>query len=178
MLRTSAMHALFFGLKRAHQSTLRISRPTLTRMGLTAARFDLLYALRNRRRGMPQPALQRALGVTRATVSRMLQSLEELGLVRRTKDVRDRRRKLVELTASGRARIELAHEALVRSGWAQLAIDCALGGEGRAERWYRGSCFQAMGRLDDLLHAIRRAFYDTASLDYPWGEPSPSAMDD
>ena len=35
------MNAIFFGLKRAFHGTLRIARPMLTSLGLTAARFDL-----------------------------------------------------------------------------------------------------------------------------------------
>ena len=37
------MHAVFFDLKRAYHSTLRLTRRLLKRLGLTAARFDLLY---------------------------------------------------------------------------------------------------------------------------------------
>jgi DNA-binding MarR family transcriptional regulator len=139
----------------------------LTAMGLTAARYDLLYALMKRRSGIAQCKLQRKLGVSRATVSRMLGSLEKLGLVERRRDDVDRRRKYVTLTALGRARIVLAHKDLARSGWVQLAIDTALGGEGPQEPWYRGPCEATMGALDHHLDALRRGFYDTGHLDYP-----------
>jgi DNA-binding MarR family transcriptional regulator len=165
------MHGIFFGLKRAHQSTLRIARPMLSKVGLTAARFDLLYALKDRRSGMLQGRLQRTLGVSRATVSRMLSSLEDLGLVKREVDDGDRRRKRVILTPLGRERIVMAHKQLTRSGWAQLAIDSALGSEGRSESWCRGPCIQQMALLDDLLGALRLGFYDTGNLDYPWDPP-------
>jgi hypothetical protein len=39
------MDATFFSLKRAFHGTLRLTRVTLAKLGLTAARFDLLYAL-------------------------------------------------------------------------------------------------------------------------------------
>src|SRR5271154_1732091 len=120
------MHSIFFGLKRAHHGTLRITRKVLVAMGLTAARFDLLYAVKKVRRGLNQSALRKVLGVSRATVSRMLASLEELGLVRREVTTADRRQKFVQLTTKGRWRIALAHRQLTRSGWAQLAIDSAL----------------------------------------------------
>jgi DNA-binding MarR family transcriptional regulator len=149
----------------------------LANMGLTAARFDLLYAVRGRRRGMPQSVLQRVLGVSRATVSRMLASLEALGLVKRTVDPADRRRKRVELTDLGRQRIDFAHKQLTRSGWAQLAIDSALGAEGQAERWWSGPVFKTMSHLDGMLSALRRAFYDTGSLEYPW-EPKAWYVED
>lgn len=74
------MHAIFFGLKRAHHGTLRITRRILAALGLTAARFDLLYAVKKATRyGVNQSALRKVLGVSRATVSRMLASLEERG---------------------------------------------------------------------------------------------------
>jgi DNA-binding MarR family transcriptional regulator len=120
------MHAIFFGLKRAHHGTLRITRRVLAALGLTAARFDLLYAVKETRAGILQSALRKVLGVSRATVSRMLASLEELGLVRRSVSKKDRRQKLIELTTKGRWRIAFAHRQFTRSGWAQLAIDSAL----------------------------------------------------
>ena len=93
MLNRFLVHNIFFGLKRAHHGTLRITRKLLAAFGLTAARFDLLYAVKKERRGILQSALRKVLGVSRATVSRMLASLEELGLVRRTFAKQDRRGK-------------------------------------------------------------------------------------
>ena len=164
------MHAIFFGLKRAHHGTRRITRRVLAPLGLTAARFDLLYAVKKKRRGMNQSALRKVLGVSRATVSRMLGSLEELGLVRRTVPTEDRRQKLVELTTKGRWRIAFAHRHLTRSGWAQLAIDTALAGQYTEYRWCdEAACSEATGSLQNMLADVRRGFYDFATLEYPSG---------
>jgi DNA-binding MarR family transcriptional regulator len=170
VLRDVDMHAIFFGLKRAHHGTLRITRDILARMGLTAARFDMLYAVKLRRKhGVLQSALRRALGVCRATVSRMLASLEELGLVTRKACPYDRRQRLVELTTLGRWRIAFAHRHLSRSGWAQLAVDSALGAEGNQYHWYdQEECIAVTALLDGLLDQLRRAFLDRARLHYPW----------
>jgi DNA-binding MarR family transcriptional regulator len=164
------MHAIFFGLKRAHHGTLRITRDALARMGLTAARFDMLYAIKLRpKSGMLQSALRRALGVCRATISRMLASLEELGLLTRKVYMHDRRQRLVELTTLGRWRIAFAHRQVTRSGWAQLAVDSALGAEGTKYRWYDpDECVAATSLLVALLGHLRHAFFDRAKLDYPW----------
>ncbi len=177
MLSGAGMHAIFFGLKRAHHGTLRITREVLARMGLTAARFDMLYAVKQRnKRGMLQSALRRALGVCRATVSRMLASLEELGLVTRKMDPVDRRQRRVELTTLGRWRIAFAHRHLTRSGWAQLAIDSALCGEGSKYHWYdQDECTAATLLLERQLDQLRQAFFDHAKLHYPW---NPSYIDD
>jgi DNA-binding MarR family transcriptional regulator len=170
MLRRWLMHAIFFGLKRAHHGTLRITRRVLAALGLTAARFDLLYAVKETRYGMNQSALRKVLGVSRATVSRMLGSLEELELVRRTVAREDRRQKLVELTTKGRWRIAFAHRQLARSGWAQLAIDTALAGKYADYRWCdEVACRAATGSLHGMLDNVRRGFYDFATLEYPSG---------
>jgi DNA-binding MarR family transcriptional regulator len=164
------MHAIFFGLKRAHHGTLRITRSVLAALGLTAARFDMLYAVKKSNGDMVQSALRKVLGVSRATVSRMLASLEELGLVRRTVPPRDRRQRLVELTTKGRWRIAFAHRHLTRSGWAQLAIDSALAGEYAPYRWCdEAACLEATASLQVMLDHIRRGFHDFATLDYPSG---------
>ncbi len=170
MLDGVGMHAIFFGLKRAHHGTLRITREVLVRMGLTAARFDMLYALKVRsKRGVLQSALRRALGVCRATVSRMLASLEELGLVRRKVHSVDRRQRVVELTTLGRWRIAFAHRHITRSGWAQLAVDSALGAEGSKHHWYdHEECNAATLLLEGMLDRLRHAFFDRAKLHYPW----------
>jgi DNA-binding MarR family transcriptional regulator len=171
VLSVLAMHKVFFGLKRAHHSVLRITRTALARMGLTAARFDLLYAVRERRNGVDQRNLQRRLGVGRSTVSRMLASLEKLGLVRRSVAGHDRRRKVVQLTTRGRWRIGFAHRNLTLSGWAQLALDSALGTDRDSDQWCNeGACIMATATIDGLLNRIRRAFGDGATLHY-FGDP-------
>src|SRR5260370_37139052 len=126
------MHGIFFDLKRAWHGSLRITRRAFDAFGLTAARFDLLYAAArplDPRSPITQSQLRRALGVNRTTVSRMLTSLEALGLVRRAPAFGDQRTRAVRLTADGKARLELATEHLMRSGAAQLAVDSAIGGD-------------------------------------------------
>jgi DNA-binding MarR family transcriptional regulator len=164
------MHAIFFGLKRAHHGTLRIARRHFAKLRLTAARFDLLYAVRERRRGIVQSTLRRVLGVSRATVSRMLASLERLGLVTRRVFERDRRKRLVELTNRGKFRIARAHRELTVSGWANLAVASALCSEGSGFQWWdEGDCLQATSDVEAILNRVRYAFWDHATLDYPWG---------
>ena len=164
------MHTVFFALKRAHHGTLRITRSVLTQMGLTAARFDMLYAIKEGpKTGMLQSALRRALGVCRATVSRMLASLEELGLVVRTAYPHDRRQRRVELTTRGRWRIAFAYRHITRSGWVQLAIDSALVDSEFEPRWCDfNACVNACSQLRAMLNRLRHGFFDRAELDYPW----------
>jgi DNA-binding MarR family transcriptional regulator len=161
------MHAAFFGLKRAHHSVLRLGRHAFASMGLTAARFDLLFAVHaHNGRRMRQRELQRMLGVCRATVSRMLGSLEALGLVRRITSDSDRRRKLVELTKQGRSRVWLVIRRLIRNKMAQLALYTALGANEKRCAWYDGdACWRVAAELQQTLLDIRRTLGDCGHLD-------------
>jgi DNA-binding MarR family transcriptional regulator len=57
------MHVIYFGLKRAFHGTLRVTRRALARLGLTPARFDMLYIVAKEGSSLLQRELQRALGV-------------------------------------------------------------------------------------------------------------------
>jgi DNA-binding MarR family transcriptional regulator len=165
------MNANFFGLKRAFHGTLRITRAPLRRLGLTAARFDLLYALphgsQQYEQGIWQSRLRRQLGVSRPTVSRMLASLEQLGLVHRKRSRDDRRQSIVALTRLGCTLIRKAKRLFIGSGWAQLALDTAFGQPGNLW-WDDFHCFRRMDTLEGLLRSIRDTFGDFAVLRYPW----------
>jgi DNA-binding MarR family transcriptional regulator len=158
------MHIVFFGLKRAHHGVLRITRRELAELGLTAARFDLLYAVLERLEP-PQVDLCRALGVSAPTVSRMVTSLEKLGLVARKTATEDRRLRFVVLTDAGRRCILEAIERFIDWGTAQLAIDSALCGQGWSDATL---CTRAGQKLEKTLEKIRRAYGDGANLYRPW----------
>jgi DNA-binding MarR family transcriptional regulator len=160
------MHTILFGLKRAWHSTLRVTRGALAAFGLTAARFDLLYALYALPlRSAAQSQLWRELGVSRTTVSRMLASLEDLGLVKRRLDFGDRRQRRVDLTRQGLRCIGQAVRRLIHTGAADLAVDVGLVGF----RWHDDTaCFVATGHTESLLGGIRQRYGDRATLHYAW----------
>jgi DNA-binding MarR family transcriptional regulator len=160
------MNAILFGLKRAFQATLRVTRPGLSRLGLTAARFDMLTAIDSFPMGPLQKELRGALGVTRATISRMVRSLEELGLVRRFRTPEDRRQIQVEVTRAGQRLIRRARRRFVDSGAIQLAVDCAL--VGGVHFGDESACLVAMDGAESILRRIREGFYDNAGLRYRW----------
>jgi DNA-binding MarR family transcriptional regulator len=159
------VNAIFFGLKRAFHGCLRTTRPWLERLGLTAARFDMLTAVWRRPYGILQSDLRGMLGVSGPTVSRMLRSLENIGLVKRRRCVVDRRQLQVHLTSAGLRQIRRATSAFVGSGAAQLAVDVALVGN----RFYDESyCMTEMANAEWTLDRLRGAFRDPARLHYPW----------
>ena len=168
------MNAIVFGAKRAFHGALRVTRKPLLSLGLTAARFDLLSALfsRNKVEGMSWPPvlqsqLRRKLGVTASVVSRMLKSLEALGLVsRRRPPYGDRRQREVSLTERGLACIRDAQQALLRAVRRLVCVAICFG------RHRDADCrFHHMEMLENYLSAMRSHFGDGATLYYPWGHP-------
>ena len=130
------MHALPFALKRAHFASLKLLRPFTLPQELTPARFDLLYALHMSRHRWPyQWWLAKTLGVTRATICKMVKALREIGLIDLSLFKTGRQRR-ISLTRLGRKRFARALkavrrgkvEAAVRSAWRKLD-------ESRFDQW-------------------------------------------
>jgi DNA-binding MarR family transcriptional regulator len=160
------MHAVFFGCKRAYYATLRVTRRTLTKMGLTAARFDLLYALHsNGRRGALQRDLRHTLGVCPSVVSRMLKALETLGYVSRERPPTDTRQRRVTLTNEGRARIQQGIRQFISWGYVQLGLESVLAPDAPPNAW---EAFIAIDNAEAVLRLLRHGFGDSADLHYPW----------
>src|SRR5262245_56031541 len=93
------MNMIFFGLKRAYYGTLVGTRKPLRKLGITAARFDVLMGIKNKNWSF-QRDLRRMLAVCAATLTEMLQAIEKLGWIERTEND-DRRYKMVRLTDAG-----------------------------------------------------------------------------
>jgi DNA-binding MarR family transcriptional regulator len=169
------MHVIFFGLKRAFHGTLRVTRSALANLGLTAARFDLLYIVAKEGKILLQRELQRALGVAASTVSRMLTSLEKLGLVRRGPCEEDLRKRYVELTKAGRRCVFRAARQLIHTGVVDQMVDSAL----CPDRWYDAAvCKAARDEFLRSLDLLRGAYRDLATPNYPFGHEGRDEDDD
>jgi DNA-binding MarR family transcriptional regulator len=166
------MNAHFFGTKRAFHAILRITRKPLASFGLTAARYDMLYAIFG---GIPEPdadcsdtlveqrEVPDMLGVHKSVVSRMLQSLERSGLVVRERCTCDRRQIWVELTDAGIARLRDAARCLARACQRLLHMAICFG------RWRDpDQRFRHMSAYESYLGRIRSEYGDTAWLAYRW----------
>jgi DNA-binding MarR family transcriptional regulator len=163
------MHALFFGMKRAFHATLRILRKPLKGYGLTSARFDLLFVLSSScGESARQSKLRKELGVTAPTVSRMVKSLEALGLVRTERDPFDRRQRIVELTKTGLARIRAAIACFIGGRIPRKILDRALGRHRPGNQSRSQTIFLRMCDFEYLLGCIREMCGDSAKLHYPW----------
>ncbi|HEX7667409.1 MAG TPA: MarR family transcriptional regulator, partial [Polyangiaceae bacterium] len=98
----ACMHLVPFTFKRAHYACLKMMGPVAARQGLTPARFDLLYYVEKIGPLAHQAGIARRLGVSRATVCRMVRSMKDAGLVTCEAHVRDARRLCVRPTRRGR----------------------------------------------------------------------------
>jgi DNA-binding MarR family transcriptional regulator len=171
------MNAIMFGTKRAFLSGVRITRPSVQSVahGLTAARFDMMYALTQWRRDrgkfhrvtVLQRELRRILDVCSPVVSRMLRSLEALGWVTRERPrYGDRRQRRVALTDAGLACFRRAYKLLYRV--ADSIVTRAICWRNHRDR---GERLHQMGMLESFLRSLRGYYRDRARLDYWWGHP-------
>ena len=165
------MNAIYFGAKRVFHGFLRITREPFESNEITAARFDLMMAVHKRegakweRPHVYQSGLWRALGVTPSVVSRMLQGLERLGLIRREVPQEDRRQREVFLTDKGLQCLREAYRMTVR--WVLRFVCEVIGGGDSSDP----DPLTELMLLEDQLNALRRYTRDRATLYYPWGHP-------
>lgn len=173
------MNYHFFAIKRAFHATLHIARDVAAGFGLTPARADMLYAIFRvpvarcigpaGSGSLTQRELRKKLGVSAPTVSRMVRSLEALGIVTRRRSTDDRRTLDVSLTDAGRRNVRALFYEIFKWDIFGLAIDCALPSLGPPANEQR------LERLQDDLYgvvaSIRYAFRDRATLEYPGIQP-------
>jgi len=153
---------MFFGIKKAHLRLLHVCRGLLRGKELTPARFDMMRIVEvHADDGVAQSKIQDLLGVSAATVSRMLRSLEELGFVRRERMADDARCKLVELTRLGLERVRAARHALVESLIADRLAERALAFDPSVSR-------PQLRSLEGFLSAMRRRLGDPSPYPHPW----------
>ena len=164
------MHAILFGLKRTYWGSIARSRRPLHehQPHLTAARFDMMHAIQQQgpKQSVLQSELRRVLGVCRPVVTRMLQSLMQLGWVVRTRSDVDRRTYAVRLTEAGAKVIEWAYYRFVTSVRAKRWVNQALIG---MEKWPDlALAFTATAALDEQLTCMRAVWNAGGTLYYPW----------
>jgi len=97
----------YLHLLRTGDEAFRVIGSNLASHGMSSGRFMVLMLLLDKKNWrplttMPTPAeLAEKAGVTRATMTGLIDTLERDGLVKREPDPEDRRRMLVQLTAPG-----------------------------------------------------------------------------
>jgi DNA-binding MarR family transcriptional regulator len=137
-------------------------------MGLTAARFDLLYVLLKHASPVGQRSIHRALGVTPPVVSRMLKSLRLLDLVKRERRPLDSREWLVSLTRHGRSVIRAAVHEFISRRRAERIVAEGLCPNIPAGLQRTNLAFVRMHALESLLDDLRAGFHAGGTLYCPW----------
>jgi len=115
------------GIARVRRRLIAEADRRLSERGETVLAFQVLSALQRRGRAA-QNELAEHIGQHPTGVSRLLEELEQAGLVRRARDRSDRRRIQVEPTARGRAFLEHGRQLV------DAAIEEVLAPLARAER--------------------------------------------
>ncbi|MFC9077926.1 MarR family winged helix-turn-helix transcriptional regulator [Streptomyces sp. NPDC057062] len=87
-----------------------VDRRMMSTAGLSLSRTKVLQVL-DARGALHQAQLADALGQAPRSVTQIVEALERIGLVTRTEDADDRRRKTVSLTKKGRTTLEAAEQA-------------------------------------------------------------------
>ena len=161
------MNTVLFSFKRIFHKSVQFGKALLGDFGLTPARFDMLHVIfLSSGDKIRQKQLGQILGVTRSTVSVMLQSLCALGLVVRQRvTVGGRRQFEIMLTAGGRARIGAAmlamfdEERCVRETQKRVLLRPASELHKNIGAWQK---------VDTELAHIRRNFGDHSAMHYGW----------
>ena len=158
------MTDIFFGCKQLFLGTIRMMSEWLRGFGLTPARFNMLVAIATPRRGISQRMLRSILGVSAPTVSRMLRSLEDLGLVVRTPHPRNRRHRWISVTSDGSDRLRAAMDRFVATGEVHFhreeMLNPAPGDHAAGEA--------AIRSFDDYLTRARAWLGDTGFLQFSY----------
>jgi DNA-binding MarR family transcriptional regulator len=135
-------------LEQAHQAL--IAQPGRLPGGMTLGRnpWRVLYAI-GRHPGITMVELQNSVPLTKQSLSRLLKELVDRGLITRRPNQRDRRQRLLELTARGRTLDEQLNGRLRR----QLASAYRAAGAEAVAGYHK----VLVGLVDDARKQRRRA---------------------
>ena len=160
------METMFFGIKRVHLCVQKILKKVLRPSILTPAQFDMLRIV-GLRKGLWQRTLWHLLGVSRATVSKMLKKLYLHGCITREVDPRDRRQRIVLLTPVGEDLLMRAYlagiDTRVGEQMVKTAIACAPSPDLEDQNIQR-----SVFAFEDALVKARREFCDPSLVRMPW----------
>lgn len=163
------MNTICFGLKRAYYASLLGSRALTKRFsGLTPARFDALYLLRDD--GLKtQSSMWHSLGVSRATISKMLHSLEALGWIQRSRGYPDTRQRVVWLTQKGKQLLQRAIRTILGSG----ISDLMMGSMSTDQNYSPSAMDAAIFAFETHLVSVQKTFRHHQLSLYPWAPYDP-----
>jgi len=109
-----------FLLRRAHQISVSLFMEATAALGVTTTQYGVLLILHHFE-GLDQISLAKKVGLDRSTTGLVLKKLEQKGLVVRTSDPNDLRKKIIVLTARGERMLDKLAEPAVQARDAALA---------------------------------------------------------
>lgn len=104
--------SLPIALLRTREHVMEPIRPLLAKIGVTEQKWRILRTVAESG-PMEQTAIAREACLLLPSLTRILQAMENDGLVTRREDDKDRRRSIVEITAAGRKLIDLHQPASI-----------------------------------------------------------------
>lgn len=113
-------HRPGFLLRRAHQISVALFVQQPAAAGTTTTQYGVLVILRACD-GLDQIGLSKKVGLDRSTTGLVIKKLEDDGYVVRMNDPKDRRRKVIVLTAKGERKLESLRSVATRSQELALA---------------------------------------------------------
>lgn len=119
------------------------SRKLARQSDLTASQLLVMQHIAQAGKALPS-AIAKAVDLKQATVTVLVNKLEQTGLVTRTRDTKDRRRVWVELTGTGRATLDRSPDLL------QNRFER---GFERLEEWEQSMIITTLERVASLLDA-------------------------
>ena len=161
------MHPIFQSFKRSYWSSMRFSRAWMGIYTLdyriTPARLDMLLIIGRDRAGVAQNVLRRTLDVCDSVVSRMLDSLQELGYVVRSRCPDDRRVNWLHLTETGHRILEEMTKFLLHGGVTEHLVREILSAKPADEAISQ----RTLARTRRFLRHVRRRLLDRSTMVYP-----------
>jgi DNA-binding MarR family transcriptional regulator len=112
-----------FRLRRTHEATLQHAVDALAETGLLPIHVEVL-AFINDNPGTIPSVVADALGRDRSSITGILRTLSEQGLIERARTIRDRRAALLTISSAGHAALE---QALARTAASEAVLDRVLG---------------------------------------------------
>lgn len=115
---TNGIDALYkrpgFLLRRAHQISVSLFLSESAGIGATTTQYGVLVILRHYE-GLDQISLSKKVGLDRSTTGLVVKKLADDGFIVRVDDPKDRRRKILVLTAKGERHLERLREPAIRA---------------------------------------------------------------
>lgn len=103
-----------FLLRRAHQISVSLFLSESAGIGATTTQYGVLLILRHYE-GLDQIGLSKKVGLDRSTTGLVVKKLADDGFIVRVEDPKDRRRKILVLTAKGERHLERLREPAARA---------------------------------------------------------------